>query len=103
MITVEQAVKFVKENNCLKDWSEGAIAIAIAKSIESGVLSYCSKDDKLISLVFGKSFDNKQIHIQCAICKGQLKNYIRLFKKKYPGHFISMFRKGELRLLKFKY
>lgn len=85
MITLEEAIKFLRENKVLKSWTDEQIVIGIKRAIQVAALGFSSDSTgKLNGLFFGYWIDNETLHITAMAGKGMLKTYFNYLKKIHP-------------------
>ncbi len=102
MISIIQAVAFIREFKILKDWTDDQIKWAIIRAINDNTLAYTTgENDKLTGLCFGKNFrKEKRLHISCLVGYKKIKDFIKYYKQNYPGYFISAYRYDKFVTLK---
>ncbi|SRR6266496_5434744 len=101
-ISIDQAVAFIRKFEILKSWTDDEIKWAIIRAINDNALAYTiDKDGNLNGLCFGEDFrEEKRLHIKCLVGYKKIKDFIRYYKEKYPGYFISAYRYNKFVKLK---
>lgn len=94
MISITEAVEFIREFKILKEWTDDEIKWAIIKAINENTLAYTlDKDGKLNGLCFGEDFrEEKRLHVSCLVGYKKIRDFIRHYKQNYPGYIISAYR-----------
>ena len=102
MVTIQQAVEFIRKNDVLKKWTDAEIYDEIARAIFNNALVYSTdKNGVICGICFGDDFkDEMRLHVKCILGHGHLKSYIDYFKKHYPDYVISAYRDGVFKILK---
>ncbi|HEX9232703.1 MAG TPA: hypothetical protein VF849_01505 [Blattabacteriaceae bacterium] len=98
MISITQAVEFIRKHEILKDWTDDQIKWAIIKAINEKTLVYTTnKDGGLNGICFGEDHkEEKRLHVKCLVGYKRIKDFIKYYKQKYPGYFISAYRYNKL-------
>ncbi len=101
MISLDTAANFVK-SYCLKDWTLDEIKHEIIKSVNNNTLIYTTDEqDNLLGICFGEEFkEEKRLHVKAIVATRRLPEYIKYFKKRFPGYIISCYRYGFFKILK---
>src|SRR6266550_3544950 len=79
-------------------YNELLIKLAIIKAINEKTLVYTTnKDGGLNGICFGEDHkEEKRLHVKCLVGYKRIKDFIKYYKQKYPGYFISAYRYNKL-------
>lgn len=96
MISINEAIQFIRSCNCLKQWTDLDIYGSIALAVVENNLIYTAINGKIVGIAFGKEVrDEKRFHVICMCAPKQLKLYIKYFKDKFPDYIISANRRSK--------
>ena len=102
-ITIQEAVNYIRSKDILQKWTDAEIYDEIARAIFNDTLIYSTDRNGTINgIAFGTDFkEEKRLHVKClASSGGHLKQYINIFRQRYPGYIISAYRDGKFVTLK---
>ena len=102
MISIEEAIAFIRKFNLLKEWKDEEIHAEISKAIaEESLVFSTDKDGKLNGICFGERNDKeKKLHIKCIIAPGQLDMFVHAFRVYFRGYTLTAFRRGVFKHIK---
>lgn len=98
--SLQDALKFIRKNGMLKDWSDCSILNTIKKSISDYAFTYTRDANGVLDgIVIGK-WDSKESYY-CICCIGKLHIFLNFLRINFPNckEVVSM-RYGEVKTLK---
>lgn len=99
MISIEDTIRFLRKYRVLDDWSDTDIWVALSEAIKQNYLLYTSKDDKVLDgVAFGYKVKNR-FHVIAMVAPGQLKEYLKYFKQKFPDCYVTYYRNKKFKTL----
>ena len=84
LVKMEEAIKLIRKNELLKEWSDGQIATGITQAIKDFAFSYTVDENyRIDGIVFGKWHSKEIIHISCLI--GKFNVFLEFLKSNFPN------------------
>lgn len=85
MITVSDAIMFLRKNKICKRWTDQQLREAIVKSIYNNAVAYeTDANDMLVSFCFGEWKSKEEFHVTAVAGKGKIKNLVKHLKTTFP-------------------
>lgn len=92
-VSINDAIRFIREHNVLATWTDEDICLGIKKAIHENALAFeLGYNDKILSLVFGR-WSGNNLHVIAAAGHGRLSNMIQHLTVTFPDcKYITAYR-----------
>ena len=85
MVTTQDLLHFIRQDQILAKWSDIDILVAIKKAILQSAITWVEKDNTVLGVCFGEWKNREEFYVHYIGGKGQVKKMLNYLRATYPN------------------